>query len=297
MPAFELIGLRKSFPRFDLGPLDLAVEPGCATGFIGPNGAGKTTTMYCMMGLLRPESGEARFDGVLNDLNRPEWKHGVGFVGDQQPFHDPWTGRVNLRFLSGFYPNWSQSLVDELANRLNLDLDQRVRELSAGNRVKLSLIAAMAYEPKLLLLDEPTAGLDPVVRTEVIDILRDLVSEGEKTVFYSTHVLSDLERLADHLVFLNEGRISLQSDTETLREKWRRFSFHQQGSVGEISAVVRQREERGAHELVSSDGDVTASHLAQSGVADVQVSPMSLNEIAIEVMTTNNAGQSVVETV
>ncbi len=297
MPAFELIGLKKSFPRFDLGPIELVVESGCATGFIGPNGAGKTTTMYCMMGLLRAESGEVRFDGVPNDLNRPEWKHGVGFVGDQQPFHDPWTGRVNLRFLSGFYPTWSDALVGELADRLNLDLDQRVRELSSGNRVKLSLVAAMAYEPQLLLLDEPTAGLDPVVRTEVIDILRDLVSEGEKTVFYSTHVLSDLERLADHLIFLNGGRISLEADTETLREKWRRFSFHQQGSVGEIPAVVRQREERGRHELVSSDGDVTASHLSELGAVDVQVSPMSLNEIAIEVMTSNSSAPSVAETV
>ena len=288
MSAFELIGLRKSFPRFDLGPIDIVVEPGCATGFIGPNGSGKTTTLYCMMGLLRPESGSVRFDGVLNDLNHPEWKHHVGFVGDQQPFHDPWTGAVNLRFLSGFYPSWSDSLVKKLADRIDLDLDRRVRELSAGNKVKLGLVAALAYEPRLLLLDEPTAGLDPVVRTEVIDILRDLVGEGDRTVFYSTHVLSDLERLADRLVFLNDGRISLESDTETLRQQWRRFTFRLDGSVGEIQGVVRHHTEGGVHQVVSSDGDATAPQLGVLGAADVQVSPMSLNDIAIEVMTTGN---------
>ncbi len=210
MKAFELHDVTKFFPDFQLGPLSLDLEPGMVLGYIGPNGSGKSTTMHCMMGLLRADAGEVTIFGRPNDLNKPEWKHDVGYVGDENPFYENWSCEKNLKFLRQFYPAWSDGLVDDLSHRFELKLDQKVKTLSTGNRVKLACICALAHQPKLLLLDEPTAGLDPVVRAELLDVLFEVLETGERAIFYSTHILSDISRLADDLVFLNEGRFHLR---------------------------------------------------------------------------------------
>jgi ABC-2 type transport system ATP-binding protein len=173
--AFQYKDMVKTFPGFKLGPLNLELEPGTVLGLIGRNGAGKTTSIQCLVGLLRADSGEMRVFGRPNDLNKPEWKQNIGYVGDIHVFYERWTGQQNLRFLSQFYPNWSEGKAAELANRFQLPLDKRAKDLSTGNRVKLSLVSALAHSPKLLLLDEPTSGIDPVVRNEVLDVLFEVL--------------------------------------------------------------------------------------------------------------------------
>jgi len=284
MAAFELEGLVKRFNDFQLGPVSLAVEPGTVLAYIGPNGAGKSTTMHCMMGLLRPDEGSVTIYGRPNDVNKPAWKHDVGYVGDQQPFYDHWSCEKNLRFLAQFYPTWSNDLVDHLVARFDLSLQGRVSELSTGNRVKLSLVAALAYRPKLLLLDEPTAGLDPVVRTELLDVLFDIVGDEDRAIFYSTHVLSDIERLADELAFVVNGQIRLRADVETLRQSWRSLSFTQETAPGEVRAVVDQRSEGSHHQMITSDFETTSRHLSEIGIVEVEENSMSINEIAVEIL-------------
>jgi ABC-2 type transport system ATP-binding protein len=195
--AFQYKDMIKTFPGFKLGPLNLELEPGTVLGLIGPNGAGKTTSLQCLVGLLRADSGEMRIFGCPNDLNWPAWKRDIGYVGDIPVFYERWTGHQNLRFISQFYPNWSDEKAAELANRFQLPLDKRAKDLSTGNRVKLSLISAMAHSPRLLLLDEPTSGIDPVVRTEVLDVLFEVLETGERAIFYTTHILPEISRLAD----------------------------------------------------------------------------------------------------
>ena len=129
--------------------------------------------------------------GTPNNPNKPSWKLDIGYVGDIHVFYENWTGAKNLKFLKQFYPKWSDKLVANLAERFELPLDKIVKKLSGGNRVKLSLISALAHSPKLLLLDEPTSGLDPVVRSEVLDVLFHVLENGERAIFYSTHILSD----------------------------------------------------------------------------------------------------------
>jgi len=214
--AFEIKSLVKKYPDFQLGPLDLTLEPGTVLGYIGPNGSGKTTTMHCLVGLVKAEAGEMKIFGTPNNPNKPEWKLDIGYVGDVHVFYENWTGAKNLKFLKQFYPNWSDKLVADLAKRFELPLDKKAKALSGGNRVKLALISALAHSPKLLLLDEPTSGLDPVVRTEVLDVLFEILESGERAIFYSTHILTDISRLADELAFLNDGKILKRSTKDDL---------------------------------------------------------------------------------
>jgi ABC-2 type transport system ATP-binding protein len=214
--AFELKGLTKEFPEFKLGPLNLDLEPGKVLGYVGPNGSGKTTTMHCMVGLVKADSGKTEIFGRDNDPNQIDWKYDIGYVGDKHVFYENWSGAKNLKFISKFYPSWSDKMAQDLIKRFELPVEKRAKDLSSGNRVKLSLVQVLSRFPKLLILDEPTAGLDPVVRTELLDVLFEILEDGEKAIFYSTHILTDISRLADELAFLNDGKIMVKSQKDDL---------------------------------------------------------------------------------
>ena len=282
--AFEIKGVVKTYPDFQLGPLNLDLAPGTVLGYIGPNASGKTTTLHCLVGLVKAERGEMNIFGRRNDPNKPEWKLDIGYVGDVHVFYENWSGEKNLRFLSQFYPKWSDAFVRELARRFNLPLDKKARALSGGNRVKLSLIGALAHSPRLLLLDEPTAGLDPVVRAEVLDTLFEVLEDGERAIFYSTHILSDISRLADELAFLDDGRIKLRAAKEDLTEQWRKISFRLQGADLQIAAAVSHRREGRDHQVVSSNFRETLRQLGELGAENVLENRMSIDEIAVHIL-------------
>src|SRR6185436_15686897 len=182
--AFSIRDLVKTYSEFQLGPLHLDLEPGTVLGYIGPNGSGKTTTMYCLTGLVKADRGEVEICGQRQDRSRPEWKTAIGYVGDQQVFYENWSGERNLAFLSQFYSGWSDQRAVELARRFNLPLNKMAKELSTGNRVKLSLVAALSHSPQVLLLDEPTSGLDPIARSELLEVLFEFMSDGERAILY-----------------------------------------------------------------------------------------------------------------
>ncbi|HEX9654556.1 MAG TPA: ABC transporter ATP-binding protein [bacterium] len=282
--AFKLSNLEKRFPGFQLGPLNLALEPGTVLGYIGPNGSGKTTTMHCMMGLVKSDSGEASIFDLPNDMNRPEWKFEVGYVGDIHVFYENWSGEKNLKFLSQFYPKWSDRRVAELVRRFDVPLQKKAKELSGGNRVKLALIAALAHSPRLLLLDEPTSGLDPVVRSEVLDVLFEALEDGERAIFYSTHILSDISRLADELAFLNDGKIIQRTAKDDLTDTWRRISFRLPRNDIQLKNVVEHRREGHDHQVTSSNHEATLADLRGLGAEQIQENRMSIDEIAVQIL-------------
>ncbi len=282
--AFKLTNLSKRYPEFELGPLNLELDPGSVLGFVGPNGAGKTTTIQCLMGLIRSDGGNIEIFGRENDPNDPKWKFDVGYVGDKHTFYERWSCRKNLEFLSQFYPNWSHKLVDELAKRFDLNLSKKASEISKGNRVKLSLISALGHSPKLLLFDEPTVGLDPVVRTELLDVLFEVVETGERAIFYSTHILSDISRLADSFAFLRNGQLLLKTQKEDLTEKWRKISFRLEGEVPQFENGVSLRSEGKEHQVISSDYEVTLKQLGECGAENVHNNRMSIEEIAVQIL-------------
>ena len=282
--AFELRNITKRYPDFQLGPLSLSVEPGTVLGYIGPNGSGKTTTMHCMTGLLKPDSGDIEIFGGRNNPNQPDWKFDIGYVGDVHVFYENWTAAKNLKFLSKFYPNWSENYMMNLVQRFNLPLDRKAKALSTGNRVKLALVSALAHRPKLLLLDEPTAGLDPVVRTEVLDILFEVLEDGDRAIFYSTHILSDIARLADELAFLDNGSIKLRTAKELLTDHWRRISFRLPQHQQVISGVVSHKNEGAEHQVISADHEITLRQLRELGAENIYENRMSIDEISVEIL-------------
>jgi ABC-2 type transport system ATP-binding protein len=284
VPAFSIAGVVKRYAGFTLGPNEQTLQPGSVVGFVGPNGSGKTTTINCIAGLVIPEAGSAEVFGHRVDHRVPGWKADIGMVGEAHGFYRGWSAEENLRFLSRFLSAWSDQRALRLANRFGLPLDKKVEALSKGNLAKLAIVAALGHGPRLLLLDEPTAGLDPVVRAEVLDVLWEILEDGEHAIFYSTHVLSDISRLADELVFLREGQVLLRSAKEDLTERWRRISFHLGDVDVSVASCVEHKRLRAEHQVVSDDGDATLAHLRALGAEAIEQSRMTVDEIAVAIL-------------
>jgi len=282
--AFQLRNLTKKYRDFTLGPLNLELEPGVVLGYIGPNGSGKTTTMHCMMNLVRPDAGEVLIFGKANDPNKIEWKYDVGYVGDVHVFYEGVTAEQNLKMFSRFYPGWDTQWAETLCNRFDIPMSKSAKNLSAGNRVKLSLVAAMAYRPRLLILDEPTSHLDPLVRSEVLDVFYEVMESAESAIFYSTHILSDIARLADKLAFINDGSLTSTMDTVDLQDRWRKINLRMAVLPAEIPGVERIRSEGQSHELICSDVNAAQEFLKQQSADELTVTRMSLEEISVEIL-------------
>jgi ABC-2 type transport system ATP-binding protein len=282
--AVHLDGLTKTFPGFRLGPIDLVLEPGTVLALVGPNGAGKTTTLNCIAGLVVPDGGGAEVFGAPVGPNHTDYRRDIGYVGEEIGFFRRWTAARNLSFLADQMPGWSNARATSLADRFGLPLDKPVNKLSRGNQTKLALVAALAHSPRLLLLDEPTAGLDPVVRAEVLDVLWEVTEDGEHAVLYSTHVLSDINRLADELVFLRDGRIVMRTGREELGESWRRVSFRLGADEIELPGVVEHRRVRTEHQVITSDAEATLRRLDEIGAEAVEASRMTVDEIAVQIL-------------
>jgi ABC-2 type transport system ATP-binding protein len=290
--AFQLFGTVKRYPDFTLGPLDFDLDPGTVLGFIGPNGAGKTTTLHCLTGLVRADGGRIEIFGRENDLSKPAWKHDIGYVGDEHVFYERWSGAKNLKFVSQFYPAWSDNLATKLARRFDLPLEKPARELSKGNRVKLSLVAALAHSPRLLLFDEPTSGLDPVVRDEALDVLFELMETGERAIFYSTHILSDISRLADELAFIIDGKVVLRTAKDDLTDQWRSISFRLAEENVRFDSAVTVRHSGRDHQVVTCDIEDTLRQLKALGAENITENRMSVDEIAVQILREKKDAQT-----
>lgn len=278
-------GLVKTFSEFALGPLDLELETGSVVALVGPNGAGKTTAIQVITGLLRADGGTVEIDGVSTfDATDPAWKENVGYIGEDHAFFENWTGAQNLRFLSTFFPGWSDARARELANRFGLRLNQQARTLSRGDRAKLSIVSTLARSPRILILDEPTAGLDPVVRADFLEALWEMQDDEERTILYSTHILSDVSRLAGELAFLDRGKLLLVARVDDLQETWAHVYFRLPDEPSEIAASCDRRREGDQHRLVSSDREATLDHLRELGADDIRCFHLGIDEIATAVL-------------
>lgn len=217
IPAIETTALTKRYGKVTaLDRVDLAVEPGSVFGVIGPNGAGKTTMMRLLLDIIRPTSGTMRVLGQEPGSGGPRLRRDVGFLPGELRLEGRVSGRELLRHYASISGTVAPGAIDGYAERLGLDLTRQVRTLSKGNKQKLGLVQAFMHEPKLLVLDEPTGGLDPLVQQEFILMLREARDNGQ-TVFLSSHVLSEIEQAADSVAILRGGRIATISDVASLR--------------------------------------------------------------------------------
>lgn len=286
MKMLEVSRLRKNCEKFALGPIDLELEAGSINGLIGPNGSGKSTLYRCIMGTVRRDAGTVCVAGLDADGRSGNWRNGIGYVGDFTPLFDHLTGAANLGLFSGFYENWSDEQAESLADKLDLDLTMRARSYSSGQRTKLAIVIALAHRPKLLLLDEPANGLDPIARSTFLEMLYALMQQEDLTLMYATHHVTEIERLADHLIFLDDGKVLKRAEKEDLVENWRRLTFRTTNGPDAIPGQITFRRDGQDYEVVSSSASGAIDFLQQAEASDIQVSQLPLEEICIEILKT-----------
>lgn len=216
--AFTVKGLTKTYHSFTLGPMDLTLPAGYIMGFVGENGAGKSTAIKALLGLITPDGGEITL--LERDPRDRAVMEDVGSVLDSGCFPSEMNAREIGTTLKLLYKNWDSEFYRSLLRRFELDEKKTVKSYSRGMVMKLSLATALSHRPKLLLLDEPTGGLDPVVRSEILDLLQEFIQEEDHSVFLSSHITTDLEKIADYIVFLHQGRIVLQGEKDLLLDKY-----------------------------------------------------------------------------
>ena len=223
--AIEIRGLVKKYPLFQLGPLDLTAPRGAIYGLIGPNGAGKTTVIDLIFGMGRNDAGQIRVLGFDHQTDAVPLKRRAAYVSPELNFH-AW-GRVGkaIRFVRGFYPEWDDAYCGALMKTFHLSDSDKIATLSFGAKIKLSLLLALARRPEILILDEPTTGLDAVSKQQVFGELLKAVDDGERTVLISSHGLSDIERFADHVGILKDGRLLLEGRMDEVVDRYRFAEF------------------------------------------------------------------------
>ena len=217
--CIEIRGLVKQYKSFTLGPIDLKVPGGSILGLIGENGAGKTTLIKSMLGITLPTAGTVSLLGT--DPNRA--KEDIGIVLDDCFFSEYLRIKDVDSVLSRVFKTWDKALYQNYLDKFGLAGSKNIKELSRGMRMKLSLAAALAHRPKLLLLDEATAGLDPVVREEILDEFLAFVSDADHAILISSHITSDLEKVADYIAYLHQGKLLLYDEKDRLLENYGRL--------------------------------------------------------------------------
>ncbi len=216
-------GVSKQYPHFTLDQIDLELPTGTIMGFIGANGAGKSTTIRILMGLVHQDTGTVHVLGHPMPEEQAAAKLDIGFVSEDMRLYGSATLAWHMDFVRSIYPKWDQIYAENLLLRFDLKPQQKIKGLSHGQRVKSALLLVLARRPRLLVLDEPTTGLDPVARQEVLGELMAVLADEDRTVLFSSHNTLDVEQISDQITFIDRGRIIASDDKETFLESWRRL--------------------------------------------------------------------------
>lgn len=212
----EIRNVTKDYGDFKLDNVSLEVPNGTVCGFIGQNGAGKTTTIKLILDVISADQGEIYLFGEKVSGDSAKLREDIGVVYDEMGFHEFMTGRDINIMMKNIYKNWNQKLFFEYLKRFSLPLKKKCGDFSRGMRMKLQIAVALSHDAKLLIMDEPTSGLDPIVRNEMLQIFKEYVEQDDHTIFISSHITSDLEKLADSVVFINAGKIVLAGDKDEI---------------------------------------------------------------------------------
>ena len=273
MNAIELNHIHKRFPGFAIQDLSLAVPSGTICGLVGENGAGKSTTIRLLMNALRPDSGTVRVLGV--DAASPEFravKEEVGVVLDEAYYPETLTAVQVGKVMAGTYRRWEQGTYEGFLRRFGLPEKKPFKDFSRGMKMKLAIAVALSHQPKLLILDEATSGLDPIVRDEVLEIFNEFTREEDHSILISSHILSDLEKLCDYIAFLHQGRLLFCDEKDQLLEAYGIFTgtAEQLESLREEAVMGREASGYGGvRALVRRDEVPAALELERASVEDI----------------------------
>ena len=205
MELLEVRDLTKKYKKFTLQNISFSLPAGYIMGYVGRNGAGKTTTLSAITRLIRPDGGDVTVDGLRFEDDPVAYRDSIGYIGDSSYFPGKLTLRDIRTILKDFYPSFDAAAFDELTDKWDLPEKEKIDTYSRGMKVKLMFAAALSRETKLLILDEATNGLDPMMRREILKLLQDYISDGKRSVLFSTHIMEDLQDIADYIFFIERG--------------------------------------------------------------------------------------------
>lgn len=273
----EIEHLTKDYGSFRLDDVSLTIPGGTMMGLIGENGAGKSTTIKCILNLIRRDGGEIRIFGLDNRTQEREVKAQIGVVLDESTFHDTLRAPEVGRILSKLYPSWDAPLFSQYLEKFSLPERKLLKEYSKGMKTKLSIAAALSARPRLLILDEATSGLDPVVRDEILDEFLNFIQDEEHAILISSHITSDLEKAADYVTYLHKGRVSIQGAKDELLETYGRLACARSDleRVDPALLVGRRVGQFGCEALVKNRRDFCRRY------PDLTVDPVNLEDIMV----------------
>lgn len=284
--AIETLDLTKRYGRnLAVDHLTMQVPVGSVFAFLGKNGAGKTTTIRMLLDLLDRSSGESKILGMDTVKHALDIKRRIGYVAEGQKMYDWMKVDEIIWFCKGFYPKWDDSFAEELKRKLELPGDRKVGAMSRGMQAKLGLLLAMAYRPELLILDEPTAGLDVLVRRDFLEGVIELIQEEGRTVFFSSHIVHEVERVADWVGIIDEGKLVLCAPMEELKAGVKRLVLGFDTAPASISGIpgVIRTEQAGRQTAVTVNGfsEETLAAAKALGPVDLRVEELSLEDIFV----------------
>lgn len=283
--AMELKAVGKQYPGFTLDVEYLAFPRGTILGLLGPNGAGKSTLIKSVMNLIRIDRGKITVLSRDHLREGIEIKKQVGYVSETCNLYEEATAGWLGQFVSRYYDNWDHRFYHALLKKFTVDRNKKVKKLSSGSKMKLSLCLAMAHRPELLLLDEPTSGLDPVVRQDFLKEMLEIIQDESRSVLFSSHIVSDIERVADYIALMKGGQIALFDEKDNIFDKWCRVWFRaaDSGLAERLKEYLPyyKRQDQSYQGVSGICGDDLQKKLTLLGAENVQLSPMSLEEIMV----------------
>ena len=277
-------GVSKKYAHFSLDNINLELPTGSVMGFIGANGVGKSTTIRILMGLVYQDSGSVRVLGHSMPAEQAAAKLDIGFVSEDMRLYGAATIAWHMNFIQSIYPTWDKNYAENLLERFDLRAEQKVKGLSHGQRVKAALLLALARRPRLLVLDEPTTGLDPVARQEVLEELMAVLADEDRTILFSSHNTLDVEQISDRIAFIDRGRIIDSYDKEVFLDRWRRLRLvlPPDGQVPRLPGIVAVDGSGRLPVLTTNNFEpAMVSACTQLGATVQSVDSMTLEEIFV----------------
>ena len=272
--ALEIRGLCKSYADFSLRDVSFSLPKGAIMGFIGQNGAGKTTTIKTILNITGRNAGEIKILGLDNLKDECRAKEQLGVVFDDLCFHDTLNIKQINRIFKGVYKNWNEEIFFKYIERFSLPVRKKIKDFSRGMRMKLSIAGALSHGAKLLLLDEPTSGLDPIVRNEILDILMEYVQDENNSILLSSHIISDLEKIADYITFIDGGKILLSDSKDNLLDNHRiiKCGENELGAIDKADIIHIKKYNFYCEVLVKNTGEkYTNLTIDKAGIEDIML--------------------------
>jgi ABC-2 type transport system ATP-binding protein len=265
--ALVVRGLHKSYSDFQLGPIDFNIPKGTMLGFVGANGSGKTTTIRGILGLTPMDQGRVEIAGKLVDYAKNDWKQDIGFSLLDQPFFQNLTVDENLAFYAKLYRRWDKDVTIRFKKKFRLEGSKKICTLSSGQKQQVAFLSAVSHRPSLLIMDEPTSNVDPVVRAEILEAIAQTMASGESSILMSSHIFKDLT-FADYITIVRDGSLIRSGPKDDFLENWRKISIVCRGEIANLTEIltslsgVQSIESRNEFHLLTTDrGEETLAAL------------------------------------